>query len=76
MSESIKIGQVWKDNDTRMRGRLLVVESVGERYIWCRNKIAVERKTRIARKFFRPSGREYSTGFSLATMTLGTQEPQ
>lgn len=60
---SIEVGQHWKDNDPRMH-RTLVVDRVDDRYVYLHDRIYPKFRTRIMRKFFKPAGKTYRTGFS------------
>lgn len=63
MSEppSVKVGQVWADNDWRSKGRMVRVLAVDETHATVQDRLGMGRKTRIRLDRFRPT----STGYRL-----------
>lgn len=58
---TVKIGQVWRDLDKRMRGRTLLVVSINETHAICSTAGGGTRRTKIRLDRFKKG----STGFEL-----------
>lgn len=71
MTDGVRVGQVWADNDKRARGRTVRVDSVDARWAYCTvltpangpRPGRVGRQTRIDRDRMKPT----STGYQLVS---------
>lgn len=63
--EYINPGMKIKDNDPRMTNRILIVEEVSGRFVYCRNTIPSFPKVRISKNRIFTDGKPRRYGFSV-----------